>query len=115
MANKKVEINLTFDWWEAVVEVERCDKTTGLMKEQLLFWMGGQDRIDEEDGDIEKAYLKMLTQQIICLSMEFNTFGIKDEIGDMEGWCSIDGKDGVKLLTADTWEFSDSDVHLEEK
>ena len=114
-ANKKVRINLTFDWWEAVVEVERCDKTTEKMKAQLLFWMNGQHRIDEEKGDIEKAYLKMLTQQLIYLSMEFNTFGIKEEMADMEGWYSIDGKHGVKLLTADTWRFMECDVRLEEK
>jgi len=114
-ANKKVRINLTFDWWEAVVEVERCDKTTEKMKAQLLFWMNGQHRIDEEKGDIEKAYLKMLTQQLIYLSMEFSISGIKDEFRGMEGWYSIEGRHGVELLTADTWKFSVTDVFLEEK
>ena len=66
-----------FDWWEAVVEIEESEATTGAMKEQLLFWSGGQDRIDNADGDIEKAYLKMLGSHMIFESIGMNIEGVK--------------------------------------
>ena len=75
--------------------------------------MGGQERIDDEDGDIEKAYLKMLGQQMIHMSMNLNVLGIKEQFEEMEGWYSLDGKFGVTLLRVDNWEFSASDFDIE--
>ena len=48
---KKIE----FDWWQAVVEIDGKPETLELMEEQLLFWMGGQERINTAKGNIEQA------------------------------------------------------------
>lgn len=108
---KKVKI--TFDWWTAVLEVDETAKTLEGMKNQLLFWMSGQDRIESHHGDIESAYLTMLAQRLISLSTEYNTRGVKDEFKDAEGWLPIDGSHGVNLISVDGWEFGQSDFSIE--
>ena len=101
-----------FDWWEAVVEIEESEATTAAMKEQLLFWSGGQDRIDNADGDIEKAYLKMLGSHMIFESIGMNIEGVKSAFDDEEGWCPIRGKNGVNLVSVDEWEFSEDEIDI---
>lgn len=107
---KKVKIE--FDWWEADVLIEDTPETLEKMKEQLLFWMGGQQWIDDEDGDVEMAYLKMLTRTILPLSMDYNLFGIVEKISDREGWYPIDGTHGVKLISCDSWYFESGNIHI---
>jgi len=106
-------VKLTYDWWEAVLEVDESKATKAVMKEQLLFWLGGQDRINEADGDVEKAYLKMLAGRLILLSMEWNVEGVKDQIKESEGWVPIDGTYGVKLVSIDAWEFSEAEIFFD--
>ena len=52
MSKKRVEI--TFDWWSSVVEIDQSEETTEAMKEQLLFWSGGQGLIDDADGILRR-------------------------------------------------------------
>lgn len=106
MANKKVKIS--FDWWEAVVEIRDTEETTLAMKEQLLFWSGGKSRIQEQNENIEKAYLIMLGQHLIDESMQWNIDGIKSQFDDKEGWCDLRGGCGVTLISCDTWSFEDN-------
>jgi hypothetical protein len=87
-----------------------------MMKEQLLFWSSGKDRIRSAGGDIEKAYLKMLGQQLINGSMEWNVEGIKAQFDDKEGWCDLRGKlGGVELISCDQWTWDEDDFYLEYK
>ena len=106
MAIKKKTIN--FEHWEAVVEVNNSLETKESMKEQLLFFMGGQRLIDGAEGDIEEAYLKSLGGQLIRLSMDYNLYGVLEEIDEMEGWLPVRGKYGVKLISVDPWDFDES-------
>ena len=109
---KKVRIN--FEWWDCAVEIEQNQQTLDYMKEQLLFWSGGQRRIDKENGDIEKAYLKMLGYELILMSIDYNLYGILSEFKDKEGWYSLDGSYGVKLISIDEWEFDKDEFYIEE-
>ncbi|NOR70003.1 MAG: DUF2528 family protein [Methylomarinum sp.] len=113
MSKKRVKIS--FDWWDAVVEIDDTAATKTAMKEQLLFWSGGQSRIDDADGDIEKAYLTMLGQHIIDESIEWNADGIKSQYDDREGWADLRGGCGVELISCDTWIFSDDEFNFEKK
>ena len=102
---------ISFDWWEAVIRLS--DNIENLMKSQLLFWMDGQQRIDREGGDIEQAYLKMLGEELIKYSMEYNFFGILNKFEDKEGWCPLDGSEGIQLMSINNWEFSQDDFYIE--
>jgi len=83
---------IRFDWWEAIVEVDLTTQTLELMKEQLLFWMGGQQMIDDADGCIETAYLRMLGQALIRESMDLTLTGIIKEYESKEGWVNGDAE-----------------------
>ena len=106
---------LTFDWWEAVLEIKDDEKTKNHMKDQLLFFSGGQELIDNEDGDITQAYLKQTTPSLIKESMEWKKGGVINQIADnmYEGFLPIDGSFGVTLISIDNWEFADDDLRIE--
>lgn len=108
------KVKLSFDWWDAVVEIDDSPKTLGLMQEQVLFWMGGPELIDDEGGNIEKAYLKMLAKEILFLSAEYNLYGVISEFENKEGWASLDGRHGVRLTSIDAWSFASNDISVEE-
>lgn len=109
----KKRVTISFDWWYAIVEIEDSQETIKLMEEQLMFWSGGKYRIQREKGDIEKAYVKMLGQELINLSMEFNIEGIKSHFDDKEGWCDLRGKFWVELIDCQTWVFEEDDFDIE--
>tara|TARA_R110002072_G_scaffold299355_1_gene474683 strand:+ start:379 stop:744 length:366 start_codon:yes stop_codon:yes gene_type:complete len=109
---KKVKV--TFDWWEMLVEINPCDKTLAGMKEQLLFWTGGEGCIDAEDGDIESAFLKMLAAEILPLSQEYNLRGINNYFNEAEGWLPVDGTFGVKVIDLSAWEFMRHEMDVDE-
>ena len=102
---KKIE----FDWWQAVVEIDGKPETLELMKEQLLFWMGGQGRINTAKGNIEQAFLKMLGQFLIYESIGHTLEGVLCAIDEAEGWASLRGKYGVKLIYVESWEFEENE------
>ena len=117
MNNTMTRYKITFDWWDAIIEINDDEKTKSHMKDQLLFFMNGQDLIDQGDGNITKAYLKQLTPHIIEESIRWKKGGIIDQIsGDMyEGFLPIDGSFGVTLVSADHWEFPESDIEIENR
>lgn len=103
---------ISYEWWEAVVEI--ADDAEGSMKEQLLFWLGGQEMIDDADGDVELAYLRMLGRELVRESMDLTLPGILKEWETREGWAPLDGSCGVTLVSMDTWEFHDDDFSVSE-
>jgi hypothetical protein len=105
-------ITLSYDWWEAIVEVDDTPSTIRVMKEQLLFWGGGQEWIDEEDGDIKAAYLKKLGRTLLVESMEWNLKGVLSAFENREGWAPLDGTYGVKLTQIDSWGWSQRDIEI---
>lgn len=96
---------VTFDWWEAIVEIDDTAETKELMKEQLLFWTNGQRKIDAAGGDVELVYLEMLGKYLITVSMGRTLEGVLYVVEESEGWCSLRGKYGIKLISVDSWEF----------
>ena len=108
-----VRIKINYEWWEAVFEIDRSDKTIETMKDQILFWMSGEDRIEKEGGDIEKAYLKMVSQEMIDETMRFNLKGILSYFEDAEGYAPLNGEYGVKLISVDNWKFDEDDFFIE--
>jgi len=110
----KVNVKISYEWWEATVEIFRSDETTNNMKEQLLFWGGGQERIDNQDGNIEQAYLKMLGEYLIAESIiGWTVKGLIDEWNDKEGWSKLDGSAGIKLLSCSNWEFETEEFFID--
>jgi hypothetical protein len=103
-------VTITYDWWEAVVEVDDTQDTIDVMTEQLLFWSGGKSRIKQANGDVITAYMKMLGEQLITLSMTYSLNGIISHFDEAEGWYDVKGNHGVKLISCNEWEFEDMGV-----
>jgi hypothetical protein len=81
--------HIKFDWWEASIQIDDSPATIEAMKEQLLFWTGGQTLIDDYDGDVTHAYIRQTAPIIIDLSRNKNTYGIIHELKNMEGFLPI--------------------------
>jgi hypothetical protein len=85
----------------------------GNFEEQLLFWSGGEDRIAKENGDVKKAFLKMLVAEIIVMSMTMSAHQIYKKFEQKEGWLPLDIENGVKICAMDCWHFDEDDFFIE--
>lgn len=86
----------------ATVEIDET-KAADLIKDMVNFWSGAEDRLEENDGNYTNAWLKMLGMFIL------NNRRPPD--GD-EGWCKLDGKFGIKILSWNRWEFDEEQIDL---
>jgi len=100
---------ITFQWWEAVVEIDDTPETEAAMKEQVLFW-----RRDVPE-DVKKAYLSMLAVELIRESTEWSLPGVLEAFDSKEGWLPLCGEHGVTLIEIDSWVFDGDDFDFEEE
>lgn len=98
-------------WWELTLEVDPTKVEN--FKQQLEFWSGGKHRIKKEKGDVKIAFLKMLAEEIIVMSMTMNTFGICKEFEEKEGWLPLTIENGVKIIEMDCWNFDQDDFFVQ--
>lgn len=110
MATEKV--TLSYEWWEAVVEIDDSPGTISAMQQQLLFWSGGQAWIDREDGDVRTAFLKMLGAELARQSLVVGPEFIGELFTNHEGWAPLDGSFGVRLVRVDQWSFGREDISI---
>lgn len=109
----KRKATISFDWWKAEVEVDTSEQTIKHMKEQILFWANGKQRIYDEDGDVLTAYLKMLGEELLTIAVApVSVESVILEFKDLEGWAPLDGSFGAKLLSIDQWEFVELEVRI---
>lgn len=114
MSIKTYTIECGDTYWESRFEVDTEFKKeccgveyTAEMyaKESLLFFSGGEDLLEEEDGDVFRAYFRLLAPTLMKESLDWNTNGVISEIGDAEGFAPIDGSCGIKLVSCDSLEL----------
>lgn len=98
-------------WWDLILEVDPTK--TENFKEQLLFWSGGHDRIRSENGDLKMAFLKMLAEEIIQMSLTMNENGIIHEFENKEGWLPLTIENGVRIVEVDSFQFDGDDFFIE--
>lgn len=114
----KKTYKLTFDWWDATIEIDQDEKTLDNIKSQLSFFTGGQRIIDNAENaeEIIEAYLRQIARSLVIESMDWKLAGVIDKIADdmHEGFLPIDGSFGVKLISIDNWEFSEDDFWVGE-
>lgn len=106
---------ITYDiTWDMTVGIKQDKETLNNMREMLLYWMNGQGRIDDAKGDVQTAFLKMLAEHAIIESLEYNTHGVTEELGESEGWCPLDGSHGVRIIRVDSFRFDVSEFSVKE-
>lgn len=96
------------------MQINDTPETREGMQEQLLFWTGGEDLIEDAEGDIVQAYIRQTAPVIASLSLRKIKPGIILEFNDMEGFLPINGDCGVKLIESDTWDFGPEEFQIEE-
>lgn len=102
--NKK-QITVTYDGWEARFEVNAVPKTLEAMEEAVRFWVCGDERLEQSEGDVMQAYFKLLCQEMIVESIELNKVGMLRHFKEAEGWFPLDGSKGVTLLDVSGFKF----------
>ena len=106
------KVQIEYEWWLAVLEIDDSESTLSTMRDQLLFWTNGQERIKDSNGNIELAYLRMIGRELMLNSMEFNIKGVLEHFKGLEGYAPLDGSHGVKLLSVDSWQFEECDFYI---
>lgn len=95
---------LSYDWQDiAEVEIDET-KALPIMEEMILFWAGGKNWIKDNNGDITKTWLKMLTRFLIMR---------RRQPDDDEGWYNLDGTHGIKLSNFCEWELDEDQIEVE--
>lgn len=102
--------------FEVVIEIDHDVCTEANLRELNNFWGGAEDRVNDEDGDVTKAVLKLLCAEILRRSVSafdaVQSFNWNAGKG-VEGWPSMDGSFGIKIISYDELEISTSDIEIE--
>jgi len=103
-------------WWECTVEIDDNIATVEMMKELILFWIGGKNRLKQNKGNVITTFLQQLAREIFYILTEHNYTeeGVIDEFDNREGWCKMDGSMGIKITYTDNVEISHDDFSVEE-
>lgn len=75
------------------------------------FFTNSEERLDDADDDIVVAFLRMLCHKILIMSIEYNKNceGIIRLFNEgEEGYCKIDGSQGITLKDLETPSFEDN-------
>lgn len=117
MANLK-RFTLKDDWkdWDITLEVNLDQLTTERATLINEFWSGHDDRLDEADGDVVRAVIKLAAERLVYAFLERGGAHIRDgeqskiwtqqDLHDQEGWGGTEdgepfGWCGIRLVTAD--------------
>ena len=103
----EITVEIDFDKVNEVMEKKEVP-ILETIKEMVLFWTSGEELIEDYEGDYVKAFLKNLCQKALGIQYEFyvNTSGVISHFESQEGYCSMDGSMGIKLLEVSEMELS---------
>lgn len=105
-------------YWDGTVEIDDANPTAAEVMQQVVeFWMGSETRLNENDGDYTRTFLKMLGQKLVLMQLHlgYNLAGIIEEMADEEGGPMLDGSHGIKLVRCDCPEVNEEDIYIAEE
>lgn len=75
------------------------------------FWSGDAARLKKNGGDYVATFLKQLCKEALALQLEgnYNASGVISKFKDREGWVTMDGAYGIKLLFVSGMELGEQD------
>lgn len=103
-------------YWDGSVEIDHENPdAVEAMKQAVEFWTGWEDRLDENDGDYTKTFLKSLGEKLVLMQLHlgYNLSGIIQDMAEEEGWPLLNGTYGIKLTRCGVPEIDD--IYIEEK
>jgi len=114
VAKIKYKVELDNIYCSINVEINDDENTKQMMDMCNKFWSGHQQRLDDENGDITATFLKLLcgTALTVQKAGDYNLYGVVQEFNDMEGWCRLDGSEGIKLTSIDGLTYTDEPMTI---
>lgn len=104
----EIEVNIDFDFILQYGEEQKTMKI--LIEEMATFWSGWEERLQENDGSYLNLFLKQLCQECITVAMDGSSCaGVISQFNNREGWLTLDGTQGIKLLR-----FSGMEIKIQE-
>ena len=88
----------------AIVEIDHA-KADPLIKEMVEFWAHWETRLARNRGSYTQTWLRMLTKRLL---------GDSVPNGD-EGWCALDGLQGIKLTAYCPHEWDEGLIEVTEE
>lgn len=88
--------------------------TLDCIKTMVDFWYDSKQRLNENNGDYVKTFLKQLASRILFEAANGNNlYGVVSSFDDREGWCKMDGSFGIEILQVDEFDIEQSDFSIE--
>lgn len=109
---------ISYDWsFDMVVEIDHDIMTDEKLHEINNFWSDAEERYERADDNIIKAVLMMLAAKAFGMTFSHwdvaGAFDWKKGRGE-EGWPSMDGSDGIKIVYIDDIEFDTENFSFKE-
>lgn len=86
------------------------------ISEMQSFWIGYKERLDDASGDVVKAFLIQLCKKCISLAFQHNygsnIVGLWDLFKMEEGYCTMNGSEGIKLIRLNGMDIDRQDEYL---
>lgn len=116
MGIKRYNVNWDYQL-DLVVEIDHDLVTDVLLHSINSFWSGAAGRLNDAEDNVLMAVLKMLGQQCweLMVAHEFNTYGLIQEFSQREGWPTMDGAYGIKIIDCDQLLFDISEITVKER
>lgn len=104
--------------WECQIGID-MDVAIPNIIDMVEFWNGWQTRLQKNERNYIKTFLKQLAAELLRLAIERRSDKV-DAIGyfnaGAEGWTKMDGSQGIEIIYMDTFplEFEDEDFLINE-
>ncbi len=108
---KKYEYTYGFHEAGATFEVDTEKFTEEMAKQNLQFFIWHYDPEADPTDEIMKKYAIQAIQQ--ATFNNHNVRGVISDFENLEGFVSLDGSQGITLLSVDAYEFNEDDLNLE--
>jgi len=119
----KIEFDAIF--WECEIRIDPDFKSdyggqqttcAEQIKEMVEFWTDWEDAVGNADGDYVKAFALQLAKECfhIAYSNNYNTHGVVEEFEGKEGYCKMDGSNGIWITHTDDAVIGDQEFTVTE-
>lgn len=113
---EKVKVTVEFpNYFEVKVEFDKNQKTFDLCQEVNNFWTGAEQRLCDAEECIYQCVTRLIAHEIIRLHCRSYFYtGVENAIkafnDGIEGFPSIDGSCGIKLIYCDDFDLDEFSV-----
>lgn len=117
MADIKRYVVTWFDTLSLIIDIDHDIVSNELLAQINAFWSDAADRLNNADGDVLVAVLKMLGQRCwqLVIAHGYSEQALIREFNEgMEGWPKMDGSSGFRIIQCDELEFDECDISVEE-